>query len=53
MPSGTIALLRVGTNSAPINSEKSVTELNGSHYIELEDFKFNSRFRISTTLRVF
>jgi hypothetical protein len=52
MPSGTIALLRVGTNSAPINSKKSMTELNGSHYIEL-DFKFNSRFRISTTLRVF
>jgi hypothetical protein len=34
MPSGTISLLRVGTNSAPINSEKSMTELNGSHFSE-------------------
>jgi hypothetical protein len=32
MPSGTISLLRVGTNSAPINSEKSTTELNGPHF---------------------
>jgi hypothetical protein len=34
MPSGTISLLRVGTNSAPINSEKSTTELNGPHFSE-------------------
>jgi hypothetical protein len=37
MPSGTIYLLRVGTNSAPINSEKSTTELNGQYYAELEN----------------
>jgi hypothetical protein len=36
MPSGTILLLRVGINSALINSEKSMTELNGPHYTELE-----------------
>jgi hypothetical protein len=36
MPSGTISLLRVGTNSTPINSEKSTTELNGPHFTELE-----------------
>jgi hypothetical protein len=35
MTSGTIALLKVGTNSSPINSEKSTTELNGPHYTEL------------------
>jgi hypothetical protein len=32
MPSGTISILRVGTNSGPINSEKSKTELNGPHF---------------------
>jgi hypothetical protein len=52
MPSGTISLLRVETNSALINSEKSTTELNDPHYIELEDLEFNSRFRNFTTLRV-
>jgi hypothetical protein len=31
---GTISLLRVGTNSARINSEKSTTELNGPHFSE-------------------
>jgi hypothetical protein len=36
MPSGAISLLRVETNSAPINSEKSTTELNGPHYTDLE-----------------
>jgi hypothetical protein len=36
MPSGTISLFRVGTNSAKINSEKLTTELNGPRYIELE-----------------
>jgi hypothetical protein len=34
MASGTISLLRVGTNSAWINSEKSTTELNGPHFLE-------------------
>jgi hypothetical protein len=34
MSSGTIYLLRVGTNSAPINSEKSTSELNGPHFTE-------------------
>jgi hypothetical protein len=34
MPSGTISLLRVGTNSSPINSEKLTTELNGPHFLE-------------------
>jgi hypothetical protein len=42
-----------GTNSAPINSEKSTTELNGHIAQNLEDFEFNSRFRNPTTLRVF
>jgi hypothetical protein len=35
MSSGTISLLRVRTNSAPINYKKSTTELNGPHYTEL------------------
>jgi hypothetical protein len=34
MSSGIISLLRVGTNSTPINSEKSTMELNGPHYTE-------------------
>jgi hypothetical protein len=34
MPSGTISLLMVWTNSAPINSEKLMTELNGPHFSE-------------------
>jgi hypothetical protein len=34
MSSGTIYILRVGTNSAPINSEKSASELNGPHFTE-------------------
>jgi hypothetical protein len=34
MSSGTISLLIVETNSASINSEKSTTELNGSHFSE-------------------
>jgi hypothetical protein len=34
MPSGKISLLRVGTNSAQINSEKVTTELNGPHFLE-------------------
>jgi hypothetical protein len=34
MSSGTISLFGVGTNSAPINSEKSMTELNGTHFLE-------------------
>jgi hypothetical protein len=34
MPSGTISLLRVRTNSAPLNSEKSMTELNSPHFLE-------------------
>jgi hypothetical protein len=34
MSSGTIYLLIVGTNSAPINSEKATTELNGPHFSE-------------------
>jgi hypothetical protein len=52
MPSKTIYLLRVGTNYAPINSEKSTTKLNGPHYTGLKNFEFNSRFRNSSTLRV-
>jgi hypothetical protein len=35
MPPGTISLLGVWSDSAPINSEKSTTELNGPHYTEL------------------
>jgi hypothetical protein len=34
MPSGTISILRVGTNSTPINSEKLTIELNGPHFSE-------------------
>jgi hypothetical protein len=34
MPSGTIYIFRWGTNSTPINSEKSTTELNGPHFTE-------------------
>jgi hypothetical protein len=36
MSSGTISLLRVGTNSAWIKSKKSTTELNGPHFSEFE-----------------
>jgi hypothetical protein len=32
MPPGTIYLLGVWSDSAPINSKKSMTELNGPHY---------------------
>jgi hypothetical protein len=34
MSSETISILRVGTKSAYINSEKSTTELNGPHFSE-------------------
>jgi hypothetical protein len=34
MLSGTITIFRVEINSAPINSEKSTTELNGPHFPE-------------------
>jgi hypothetical protein len=50
MPPGTISLLRVWSDSAPINSEKSMTELNGPRCTNLEYFEFNSRFRNLTTL---
>jgi hypothetical protein len=50
MPPGIISLLGVWHDSAPINSEKSMTELNGPQ--KFEDFEFNSRFRNSSTLRV-
>jgi hypothetical protein len=39
MPTGTISLLGVRTNTAPINSEKSTTGLNGPHYTELEKLR--------------
>jgi hypothetical protein len=39
MPSETISILRVGTKSSPINSEKSTTELNDPHYTELEKLR--------------
>jgi hypothetical protein len=29
-----------------------LTELNGSHFTEIENFEFKSRFSIPTTLRV-
>jgi hypothetical protein len=35
MPSGTISLLKVWTNSIPLNSKKSITELNGPHFTEI------------------
>jgi hypothetical protein len=35
MPPGIISLLGVWSYSAPINYEKSTTELNGPHYTEL------------------
>jgi hypothetical protein len=34
MPPGTICILGVWSYSAPINSEKSTTELNGPHFTE-------------------
>jgi hypothetical protein len=40
MSSGTISLLGVWSDSAPINSEKTTTELNGPHCTELDNFKF-------------
>jgi hypothetical protein len=39
MPSGTISILRVGISSAPINSEKLMTELNGPHFSEFEKLR--------------
>jgi hypothetical protein len=44
MSSGTISILEVWSNSIPLNSEKLPTELNGSHFTEIENFKFKSRF---------
>jgi hypothetical protein len=35
MPQGTISLLGVWSGSAPINSEKSTTELSGPHFTEI------------------
>jgi hypothetical protein len=35
MSSGIISLLRVWTNSIPLNSEKSTTELNGPDFTEI------------------
>jgi hypothetical protein len=35
MPSGTISLLRVWTNSISLNSEKLITELNDPHFTEI------------------
>jgi hypothetical protein len=34
MPPGTISLLEVWSDYAPINYEKSTTELNGPHFTE-------------------
>jgi hypothetical protein len=39
MPPETISLLGVMTNSAPINSKKSMTELNGPHFSEFEKLR--------------
>jgi hypothetical protein len=39
MPPGTISLSGVSSYSAPINFEKSMTELNGPHYTELEKLR--------------
>jgi hypothetical protein len=39
MPPGTISRMGVWPDSAPIKSEKSTTELNGPHFIELENFR--------------
>jgi hypothetical protein len=36
MSSGTISLLGMGTNIAPINSETLTTKLNGPHFSEFE-----------------
>jgi hypothetical protein len=35
MPSETISILRVWTNSIPLNFEKSTAELNGPHFTEI------------------
>jgi hypothetical protein len=37
MPPETISLLGVWSDSAPINSEKLTTELNGPHFTEFGD----------------
>jgi hypothetical protein len=39
MPPGTISLLGVWSDAAPINSEKSTTELNGPHFTEIEKLR--------------
>jgi hypothetical protein len=51
MPSGTISLLRVGTNSTLIISEKSTTELNGPHFTELERLNLTLDLNIPQHLR--
>jgi hypothetical protein len=43
MSSGIISHLGVWSNSIAINSEKSMTELNGSHFTEVMNFEFKSR----------
>jgi hypothetical protein len=52
MPTGTISLLGVWSDTAPINAEKSMTELNGPRFTEIERPNFNTRFRNSSTLRL-
>jgi hypothetical protein len=52
MPMETISLLGVWSDSAPINAEKSMTELNGPHFAEIERPNFNTVFRNSSTLRL-
>jgi hypothetical protein len=41
---GTLSIFGVSSNSIPINYEKLLTELNGSHYTELGNFEFKTRF---------
>jgi hypothetical protein len=53
MPPGTISILGVWSDSAPINSKKSTTELNGPHFTEIGRLNFNSRFRNSSTLMIY
>jgi hypothetical protein len=44
MPSGTIYLLGLWSNSIPLNSEKLTTELNDPHFTEVVNFEFKYRF---------
>jgi hypothetical protein len=51
MPSGTISILRVGTNYAQLILKNRRVNLMVHTTLHLKNFEFNSRFRNSSTLK--